>query len=50
MSGGFFNSPMPTNMTEEQLPQPQAQSDVSTPVTPSAPVIPADGSAAPPVP
>jgi type II secretory pathway component GspD/PulD (secretin) len=50
MSGGFFNSPMPTNMTEEQLPQPQAQSDVSTPVTPSAPVIPADGNAAPPVP
>jgi hypothetical protein len=51
MSGGFFNTPMPTNSPSAQLPQPQAQAQVFTPVTPNAPVIPADNNnAAPPPP
>jgi general secretion pathway protein D len=52
MSGGFFNMPMPTNAPTEPLPQPQAQGDTFfTPVTPHAPVIPANGNGtAPPAP
>jgi type II secretory pathway component GspD/PulD (secretin) len=48
MSGGFFNTPMPTNATPEQLPQPQAQGDVITPVAPNAPAVPADNKSAVP--
>ena len=52
MSGGFFNTPIPTNAPQEQLPQPQAQGDgFFTPVAPNAPVIPADANnPAPPTP
>jgi general secretion pathway protein D len=60
MSGGFFNTPMPTNAPvptnvpmptnapDEQLPQPQAQGDVITPVAPNAPAVPADNKSAVP--
>jgi hypothetical protein len=52
MSGGFFNTPIPTNAPSEELPQPQAQGDsFLTPVPPpDAPVIPADNNVAPPAP
>ena len=42
MSGGFFNTPMPTNTPDEELPQPQDQGEVFTPVVPNAPAVPAD--------
>jgi Flp pilus assembly secretin CpaC len=65
MREGFYNAQIPTNAPEEQvsppvaipmpqdqLPQPQAQGDgFFTPVTPNAPVIPADNNnPAPPTP
>jgi len=54
MSGGFFNTPIPTNAPSEELPQPQDQGDsFFTPVPPpDAPiVVPADiNNAAPPPP
>jgi general secretion pathway protein D len=40
MSGGFFNTSMPTNTPSEQLPPPQTQDNgFFTPVAPNAPVI-----------
>jgi type II secretory pathway component GspD/PulD (secretin) len=49
MSGGFFNTPIPTNAPSEELPLPQAQGDsFFTPVPlPDAQVIPADNNTAP---
>ena len=52
MSGGSFNTTMPTNAPSSQLPQPQAQGDGSfTPVPPQSdlPAIPADTTNAAPV-
>jgi len=50
MSGGAYNTPMPTNAPSDQLPQPQVQTyDFFKPVAPNAPVIPTDNNnAAPP--
>jgi len=50
MSGGFFNTAMPTNAPNE-LSQPQAPDDGSfTPITPNVPAVPADNNAVPPAP
>ncbi len=48
MSGGAFNTPMPTNAPLDQLPQTQVQDYTYPPVAPNTPAIPAvNNSAAP---